>query len=108
MKRRPARTVLEVCVERRGVHKGALAAANVVQHAIAQDALGHFPTGVEYSEYWSISDRSAWRHRARARAAFGDELETVVAQLASYIEQHDERSQRKLRLAAVRVSSPVV
>jgi hypothetical protein len=75
-------TVLRVCVERLGVHRGALAAANVAQLAMATHDLGHVPTGVEYSEYWSVSDRTAWYHRSRVRDALGDDWEAFVVQLA--------------------------
>jgi hypothetical protein len=85
-------TVQEYCVFRLGVHRGSLAAANVVQLALTTRDLGSFPTAVEYRDYWAISDRTAWRHRARAHTALGDEWVAVIEQLASRIGQ--ERSQR--------------
>lgn len=75
-------TVLHACVDRLGVHRGSLAAANVAQLAIATRELGHFPTAVEYADYWSIDERSAWRHRARARDGLGDDYQDVVVALA--------------------------
>lgn len=85
-------TVLQVCVARLGAHKGGLAAANVAQLAMTTRELGHFPTGAEYSEYWAVSKRTAWYHRERCRAVFGDDLEAVVDQLARSI--GDTRSPR--------------
>lgn len=75
-------TVLRACVERMGAHRGAIAAANVAQLVIATSELGHFPTAVEYADYWAIDERSAWRHRARARDGLGDEWQDVVSALA--------------------------
>jgi hypothetical protein len=99
MPKRQAVTAWALCVSRLGPHKGALAAANVVQLAIAQRDLGHFPTTTEYVEYWSVSLRTAKYHRSRARDAFGDELEAVVSQLAA----SSERSSRKLQKEPLRV-----
>ncbi|HEY8773078.1 MAG TPA: hypothetical protein VIM05_00795 [Gaiellaceae bacterium] len=99
--KRPA-TVLEVCVARLGVHRGALAAANVAQWAMATRDLGHVPTTVEYAEYWSISERNGWLHRSRIRAALGDEWPVVVEKLAAYV--GDIRSPR----AAMKLRAPLV
>lgn len=85
-------TVLQVCVSKLGAHKGGLAAANVAQLAMARRELGHFPSGTEYADYWAVTERTAWYHRSRARAVFGDELENVVEQLAKSI--GDTRSPR--------------
>jgi hypothetical protein len=75
-------SVLEVCVARLGTHRGALAAANVAQWAIATAELGRVPTTVEYSDYWAINERSGWRHRARVHEGLGDQWPAVVEQLA--------------------------
>lgn len=80
---RQARTVLEVCVARLGVHRGAVAAANVAQWAIATHELGHVPTTVEYAEYWAIAERSGWNHRARIRDALGEDWQPVVESIAA-------------------------
>lgn len=78
-------TVLQACVSVLGVHKGALAAANVAQLVMTTAELGHFPTNDEYAEYWAVSERTGWLHRSRGRDVFGDDLEDVVAQLAKRI-----------------------
>jgi hypothetical protein len=76
------RTVLQACVARFGHHRGGFAAAHVAQLAITAAGLGRLPTAVEYADDWAIDERTAWRHRAEARAALGDDWETVVVQLA--------------------------
>lgn len=95
MARRQDTSVLRACVVRLGVHRGATAAARVVQIALAERDLGHFPTAVEYADYWAVSERTAWGHRAAARAGIGDELERVSSELAAL----PDRSQRKLMAA---------
>jgi hypothetical protein len=79
-------SVLDCCVSKLGVHKGAVAAANVAQLAIATNELGHFPTALEYADYWAVDERSAWRHRARGRDVFGEDLQDVVELVAARIQ----------------------
>lgn len=86
--RRPARTVLEVCVAKRGVHRGALAAANVAQWALTIDALGRIPTIVEYAEWWSCSERTGWRHAERIEAVFGEDWRPMVEAIAVAARKH--------------------
>lgn len=96
-------SVLEACTLKLGQHRGALAAANVAQYAIAWADLGEFPTAAEYADYWAISERSAWRHRARIEAALGDQWQDVVRRLARQLERAGERSPRaamQLRVTA--------
>jgi hypothetical protein len=85
MTRRQPRTVQEVCRAKLGVHRGALAAANVAQYAITTHELGRFPTAVEYADWWAISERTAWRHRERITDAFGDDWREVVEAVADEI-----------------------
>lgn len=87
-------TILQACTRKLGQTRGGLAAANIAQYAIAQAELGHFPTAVEYADYWAISERTAWRHRSRCEAAFGDAWPEVVEQLAAYLVKSRERSPR--------------
>lgn len=101
--RRQPRTVLEVCVARRGVHRGSLAAAHVAQWAMAIDALGHVPTVVEYAEWWSISERTGWRHAERVEAVFGDEWRSVVEAIAGAARKYVDG---RLSVAGVK-STPV-
>jgi hypothetical protein len=88
MAKRQPRTVLEVCVASLGVHRGAVAAANVAQWAIATSELGHVPTVAEYVDYWAITDRSGWNHAARVREALGDDWRAVVDALSRHLESH--------------------
>jgi hypothetical protein len=84
-------TVLQACTRKRGVHRGAITAAHVVQWAVATVELGHLPTTVEYADWWAVDERTAWRHRAGIREVFGDDWQDVVARVAS------EAGRRKLR-----------
>jgi hypothetical protein len=89
-------TVLQAATAKLGVHKGALAAANAAQWAMATADLGHVPTTVEYSEWWNIDERTGWRHRARVREALGDDWPTVVEALAAEISKRSLRSPRSV------------
>jgi hypothetical protein len=84
-KRRQPHTVLEYCVLALGVHRGAIAAAHVARWAIAVHELGRMPTTVEYAEYWFVTERTGWNHRASCRAVFGDEWPRVVEAVAADI-----------------------
>lgn len=85
MKRRQATTVLDVCVARVGVHRGALAASYVARYAMTLNRLGKFPTAVEYADDWAMVERSAWHHRARMQEALGDDWPAVVEHVAREI-----------------------
>lgn len=87
-------TVLQVCVAQLGVHRGALAAANVAQLAMTTATLGHFPTTDEYCADWVVSERTGWNHRARARAGLGDDWQDVIEQLALVVERKRARTPR--------------
>lgn len=71
LKRRPARTVMEVAVAKRGPIKGARVVQFVVQWAIASQALGREITLEEYADWWKESERTAYRHQAAFREVFG-------------------------------------
>jgi hypothetical protein len=97
--RKPA-TLLELCIARRGVHRGAVTAAWVVQWAATARELGKFPTTAEYAEWWNVSERNAWRHRAAIHEALGDEYERVVLRLGDEIDARmSRRDQLKLKVA---------
>lgn len=85
------KSVLHACMLVHGMHRGAIVAAHVAQMGIAQANLGHRPTAVEYAEFWSITERTAWNHRQAVRQVFGRDWQGVVDQVA-------ERTGRK-RLA---------
>jgi hypothetical protein len=87
-------TVLQACTQKVGVHRGALAAAAVAQYAMTADDLGRFPTAVEYAEWWAISERSAWRHRARIEDVFGESWPSVVELVADELRKKRVRSPR--------------
>jgi hypothetical protein len=69
-RRRPARTLLEVCIARGGIVKGARVCSFVIRWAMCADALGREPEVVEYIEWWNERDRTAWRHLAEFREVF--------------------------------------
>jgi hypothetical protein len=88
------RTILEVCVARLGVHRGALAAANVAQLAMTAADLGRFPTALEYAADWSLSERSAFNHRGRARDGLGENWQQIIEGLALELVARKARSPR--------------
>lgn len=69
-KKRPARTVLEVCVAKAGPVKGGRIAAFGAQWAIASQALGRPITIEDYCEWWGVSEATAYRHQAEWRRVF--------------------------------------
>lgn len=96
MRRNPT-TVLDYCVAKHGLHRGAFTAAYACQHAICMVDIGHLPTHREYAEYWAVDERSSKNHRARVRDVFGDEWEAVVRQLATYAQRTGKWSPGALR-----------
>lgn len=88
---REPRTVLDICVARVGVHRGAVAAAAVAQYALTTVELGHVPTTDEYIAEWAISERTGWRHRERMTAVFGEAWPDVVAAVAAEVERRSVR-----------------
>jgi hypothetical protein len=70
VKRRPARTVVELCIARGGVMKGARVQAFIAQWTMASQALGKPITLEEYREWWRVSHGSAYREQARFRELF--------------------------------------
>lgn len=70
MAKREARTVMEVCVAKKGVLKGARVASFIVSWCIASQALGREITLEEYADWWKESERTAYRHQADFREVF--------------------------------------
>jgi hypothetical protein len=70
MKKRPARTVMEVCVARAGVMKGARVQAFISCWVIASQRLGRPITLADYADYWKENERTAYREQARFREVF--------------------------------------
>jgi hypothetical protein len=93
---RATRTLLEFCVAKQGVRRGATTAGRVVQYAIAAADLGHVPTNDEYCEWWACSERTGWADRERMREVFGDDWRSVVEALAAATERQRSRSPRVL------------
>jgi hypothetical protein len=85
--RKRAPSVLDACVAKRGLHRGAVTAAWVAQYALQARDLGRVPTVVEYSTEWNIDERSGWRHREAIREVFGDSWRDVVLSVAAAIER---------------------
>lgn len=98
MARKP-RTVLEQCVAARGVHRGALTAAHIAQYAMATRALGRIPGAETYADYWSVDERTAWRHRQGIREVYGDKWREVVQLVAD--ELGDQLSPKSARTVEV-------
>lgn len=90
-------SVHRFCVQKLGVHRGAITAARAAQWAIAADELGHMPTTVEYAEYWAVDERTGWAHRARVREAFGDEWQSIVTRMAVEVGRRRTRSPRAVQ-----------
>jgi hypothetical protein len=70
MKKRPARTVMEVACARAGVLKGARVVAFICQWTMASQALGHAITLEEYRAWWKESERTAYRYQREFRDVF--------------------------------------
>jgi hypothetical protein len=84
LKRQP-RTILEVCVAKRGTIGGARAASNVAAWVIQTAELGRVPTVVEYSTYWGVAERTAWRHAHSIESVFGENWRQLVGQLGARV-----------------------
>ena len=70
LKKRPARTWLEVAVARTGLRTGVRALTWAHEWEVASTALGHAPTVEEVAEYWGLTRRTAFREQAAFREAF--------------------------------------
>ena len=106
--------LLELCVRRAGavngrdpagfrdLHQGRRVSQYVLQWAITAQDLGHFPTTVEYAEWWAISERQAWRRRAAIHDLFeGDLMREVVEDVASSLDSRKSlRDQMQVRVRA--------
>jgi hypothetical protein len=69
-----------------------MTAAHVAQWAMATAELGHVPTTVEYSEFWFVSERTGWAHRAGIRDVFGEGWQDVVQAVAVEVKRRSLRS----------------
>ena len=67
---RQPRTIMEVCISRAGVLKGARVASFIASWAIASQALDREITLEEYADWWNENERTAYRHQASFREVF--------------------------------------
>lgn len=70
LKKRPARTWLEVAVARAGLRTGIRAMTWAYEWGVTREAVGHEPTVEEVAEYWKLTRRTAFREQASFREAF--------------------------------------
>lgn len=70
MKKRPARTWLEVAVARTGLRNGVRALSWAYTWAVVRESAGHDPTVEEVAEWWAASLRTTYREQAAFRQAF--------------------------------------
>lgn len=89
------------CVNKLGVHRGAIAAARVAQWSLVAAELGRVPTTVEYAEWWAIDERTGWRHRAAVQAALGDDWPPIIEHLAQAAAAQQARSPRAIQQLAL-------
>lgn len=89
------------CTRKLGIHRGALAVARVSQWAMVTAELGHVATTVEYAEWWAISERTGWYHRALIQEALGDQWPEIVTKFAEVIVARQVRSPRAAMKLAV-------
>ncbi len=85
MKRRAPRTLLELVVARQGLRKGASTMGFIVAWSVASKAEGGPITLEQYAAYWKDSRPTAFRHQARFRECFPDELtpQAIIDRLAA-------------------------
>ena len=116
LKKRPARTWLEVAVARAGLRTGIRAMTWAYEWGVTREAVEHEPTVEEVAEYWKLTRRTAFREQASFREAFpmlenpGRIYETEEARaalnkhadLGARIEEHGE--QRRARKAEVGIA----
>lgn len=67
---RQARTIIEVCIARGGVWKGAKVQSFIAQWTIASESLGRPITLAEYGEWWKESRATVYRRQQEFRAIF--------------------------------------
>jgi hypothetical protein len=98
---RKAQTILQACVQVRGVHAGALTAAHVAQVAMTTAELGQVPSGNVYAEYWAVNPRTAFKQWEGIAEVFGPDWRVVVEQVAREINARRERKLRPITNFAV-------
>lgn len=92
-------TLDRLIFERAGLIPGALVARHLADWIGAAHRLGHVPTGAEFAQVMGVSERQAWRSRARVRCYFTD------AEFRAVVLQASEQSDKEFR--AIVVDLPV-
>jgi hypothetical protein len=77
-KRRREPRIIDVCIARGGIRKGARVQVFITQWTLASQSMGKPITLDEYSEWWKESRSTAFRHQAEFREIF-PALETPQA-----------------------------
>jgi hypothetical protein len=96
MSKRPPQTIIEVCLARAGVMKGARVASFNSLWAIASQRLDRPITVADYAEYYGESERNVYRHLASFREVF-PALDTPQAIADEVIAQAEDRVYGKVR-----------
>jgi hypothetical protein len=104
MRKRQPTSILQLSTATLGVHRGAFAAAHIVQWIIATNELGHVPSGREYGEFWAVDDRTSWRHAADAKAVLGDDWRKLVETFSTRVDEIAGRSRSPRKLMALEVA----
>jgi hypothetical protein len=116
LKKRPARTWLEVAVARAGLRTGLRAMTWAYEWGVTREALGHEPTVEEVAEYWNLTRRTAFREQAAFREAFStmespapiydtDEARAALKKQADVLSKLDDaNAKRKARDAEIGIA----
>jgi DNA-binding transcriptional ArsR family regulator len=70
MSKRAPKTILEVCLARAGVMKGARVQSFISLWSMASQRLGRPITVTDYAEYYGESERNVYRHLRSFREVF--------------------------------------
>jgi hypothetical protein len=89
------------------------AAVCLAAWAQASNDAGHFATGEEYSAFYGVDERTAWRHRRAARRLFGPERDAeaeaefrrYVAAVGAALAEQSPSSINELRVDELRVAT---
>jgi hypothetical protein len=89
-------TVLDHYTEKYGVHKGAIRAAQMAQIALTVLEEGRDFSNKQYCDYWGVTERTGWLHRAQAEEVYGEKWRDVAFALAEEIKLRDVRAPGKI------------
>lgn len=95
-------TVLDHYTSVYGVHKGAYRAAHMIQIATVAREHGRDFSNKNYMDYWGVSERTGWLHRAEAEEVYGESWRDVAVRLAEAMDEAQISAPgRALRLSFV-------